>query len=65
LTIAGRQWLTTVFLATHEAEIRIWRFEASPGKQFVKPYLEKTHHKKGLKEWLKVVYHGIKKIRLT
>jgi hypothetical protein len=24
------------------------------GKWFVKPYLEKKHHKKGLVEWLKV-----------
>jgi hypothetical protein len=24
------------------------------GKQFVRPYLEKTHYKKGLVEWLKV-----------
>jgi hypothetical protein len=31
------------------------RFEASPGKQFTRPYLEKTHHKKGLVEWLKVL----------
>jgi hypothetical protein len=23
------------------------------GKQFKRPYLEKTHHKKGLAEWLK------------
>jgi hypothetical protein len=30
------------------------RFEASPGKLFMRPYLEKTHHKKGLVEWLKV-----------
>jgi hypothetical protein len=24
------------------------------GKKFMRPYLEKTHHKKGLVEWLKV-----------
>jgi hypothetical protein len=24
------------------------------GKQFTRPYLEKTYHKKGLVEWLKV-----------
>jgi hypothetical protein len=24
------------------------RFKASPGKFFARPYLEKTHHKKGL-----------------
>jgi hypothetical protein len=27
------------------------KFEAS---QFIRPYLKKTHHKKGLVEWLKV-----------
>jgi hypothetical protein len=30
------------------------QFEASLGKQFSRPYLEKTHHKKELVEWLKV-----------
>jgi hypothetical protein len=30
------------------------RLEISLGKQFMKPYLEKTHHKRGLVEWLKV-----------
>jgi hypothetical protein len=29
-------------------------FEATPDKQFARPYLEKTLHKKGLVEWLKV-----------
>jgi hypothetical protein len=29
-------------------------FEASPDKEFTRPYLEKTHHKKALVEWLKV-----------
>jgi hypothetical protein len=29
-------------------------FEASPGKQFTRPYLEKTHHNTGLMEWLKL-----------
>jgi hypothetical protein len=29
-------------------------FEVGPGKQFVKPYLEKTFHKKRLVKWLKV-----------
>jgi ribosomal protein S21 len=27
--------------------------EASPGKYFERLYLKKTHHKKGLVEWLK------------
>jgi hypothetical protein len=39
-------WLTPVILATQEAEIR--RIE------FGRPYLENTHHTKGLVEWLKV-----------
>jgi hypothetical protein len=30
------------------------RFKANLGKQFSRPYLEKTRHKKGLVEWLKV-----------
>jgi hypothetical protein len=30
------------------------QFKASLGKWFARPYLEKTHHKKGLVEWLKV-----------
>jgi hypothetical protein len=32
---------------------RSW-FEASPGKQFMRPYLENTQNKKGLVEWLKM-----------
>jgi hypothetical protein len=30
------------------------RFEAGLGKQFLRPYLGKSHHKKRLVEWLKV-----------
>jgi hypothetical protein len=30
------------------------QFEAIPGKQFMKAHFEKTHHKKGLVELLKV-----------
>jgi hypothetical protein len=37
-----------VILATQETGGS--RFEASLGKQFARPYLEKTHHKKGLVE---------------
>jgi hypothetical protein len=29
-------------------------FEASRGKRFTRPYLKKTHHKKGLVAWRKV-----------
>jgi hypothetical protein len=43
-------WLTSAILATQEAEIRRIKVEASPGKEFVKPYPRKTHHKKGLVE---------------
>jgi hypothetical protein len=31
----------------------LW-FEVNLGKEFTKPYLEKTHHKKGVVEWLKI-----------
>jgi hypothetical protein len=30
------------------------QFEASPGKQFTRPYIKKTLHKKGLLEQLKM-----------
>jgi hypothetical protein len=30
------------------------RFKVSPGKYFTRPYLKKTHYKKGPVEWLKV-----------
>jgi hypothetical protein len=36
-----------------EAEIRRIAVGSQPG-QFVRPYLEKAHHKTGLVEWLKV-----------
>jgi hypothetical protein len=29
-------------------------FQASTGKEFIRPYLKKTYHKKGLVKWLKV-----------
>jgi hypothetical protein len=44
--LARHWWLTPVILAIQEAEIRRMGFEASSGKQFTRPYLEKTHHKK-------------------
>jgi hypothetical protein len=40
------QWLTPVILATQEAEVR-----RKPAQTNI--YLEKTHHKNGLAEWLK------------
>jgi hypothetical protein len=30
------------------------RFEATLGKYFLRPYLKKPHHKKGLVGWFKV-----------
>jgi hypothetical protein len=44
-------WLTAVIPATQEAEIGS---KPTLGKQLTRPYLENTHHKKGLVEWLKV-----------
>jgi hypothetical protein len=34
------QWLTPVILVAQEAEIRRTALEASPGKYFIRPYLE-------------------------
>jgi hypothetical protein len=45
-------WLTPVILAAQEAEIRRIIIQS---KQF-----EKTHHRKGLVEWLKVVGPDVK-----
>jgi hypothetical protein len=42
------QWLMPVILATQED------LEASPGKKFTRPYLEKPFTKTELVEWLKV-----------
>jgi hypothetical protein len=51
----GCQWLTPVILVIQEAEIRRITFQIHPGPIFsMRPYLEKTLHKKGLVEWLKV-----------
>jgi hypothetical protein len=44
--LAGRLWLTPVFLDTQEAEIR---------RSSMKTYLEKTHHKK----WAGRVAQGV------
>jgi hypothetical protein len=46
---------TPIILATQEAETGGSWFEASPSKIVdERPCLEKTNHKKGLVEWLKV-----------
>jgi hypothetical protein len=39
-----------IILTSQEVEIR----RISPGKLFMRHYLEKPNHKKGLAEWLKV-----------
>jgi hypothetical protein len=52
--LAGHQWLTPVILATQETEIRRITVQSQASKWFVRPYLKKIHHKKGLGEWLKV-----------
>jgi hypothetical protein len=44
----------SVILATQESEIRKIEVRNQPQASFVKPYLEKAHHKKRLVEWLKV-----------
>jgi hypothetical protein len=48
---SGHQWLTPVILATQED--RGWK-PAQANSLQERPYLKKTHHKKGLVEWLKV-----------
>jgi hypothetical protein len=44
-----------IILATQETDIRRIAVQSQP-RQIVqmRPYLEKTHHMKGLVEWLKV-----------
>jgi hypothetical protein len=48
---ARHPWLTPIILATQEAEIRRITVRSQPGgKKFLRPYLKKIHHKKGLAE---------------
>jgi hypothetical protein len=42
--------LACSILATQETEIRRMGFKASLGKEYLRSYLEKTHHKRGLVE---------------
>jgi hypothetical protein len=53
LKLSAVQWLTTVILATQEAEIRRIVLQRHPGGIFTRPYLERTHHKSRQVEWLK------------
>jgi hypothetical protein len=42
-----------VIISIWKAKIKGSSYEPCPGKQFERPYLENTQHKKGLVEWLK------------
>jgi hypothetical protein len=57
IILAGYQWLVPAILPTQETEIRRIMVRSQPGQIVVRPYLEKTLHKKksggrGLVEWL-------------
>jgi hypothetical protein len=43
-----------VILATQGSEIRRLKVQSQHGQMVMSPYLEKTLHRKGLVEWLKV-----------
>jgi hypothetical protein len=49
-----RRWLTPVIPATQEAEMRRMAVRSQPQQIVLKTLSRKTHHKKGLVEWLKV-----------
>jgi hypothetical protein len=49
---ARQQWLTPIILATPKAENKRITVQASLGKQFMRPYLKNTLHRKELSEWL-------------
>jgi hypothetical protein len=46
--------MTAGFSGAAELSTVLPWFETSPGQQFPRTYLEKTQHKNGLVEWLKV-----------
>jgi hypothetical protein len=48
---AGSQWLMPVIPATKEVQIRRIIVQSQPKQIIERPYLKKTHHKKGLVEW--------------
>jgi hypothetical protein len=51
----GHWWLMHVSLTTQKAEIKRVAVQSQPWvNSSVKLYLDKTHHKNGLVEWLKV-----------
>jgi hypothetical protein len=54
LKIARHQWLMPVILVLRRQRSGGLQFKVSQGKYFVRPYLEKNHHTKGVVEWLKV-----------
>jgi hypothetical protein len=43
-----------IIIATQEAEIRRIAVQSHPGKIVCETLSRKTHHKKGLVEWLKI-----------
>jgi hypothetical protein len=51
---AGRQWPTTIILATQEEEIRRITIQSHSGQIVFETLSQKTLHKKGLVQWLKV-----------
>jgi hypothetical protein len=51
---AGHQWLTPVIPATHEAEIRRTVVQSQLRQRVRETPSQKTLHRKGLAEWLKV-----------
>jgi hypothetical protein len=54
LKLKTTRCLTPVILATQKQKSGGLWFKASSSKQFTRPYLKKSHHKKRLVEWLKV-----------
>jgi hypothetical protein len=51
---AGLQWLMPIVVSAQEAEITRIMVQSQPWANSSRPYLKKTHHKKGLVEWIVV-----------